>query len=87
MKKKSIFELGNGQWDIPDLRRQLEKVLPEKQSFEDYEMEHDFPDIGRKRMRLNARIIREQGVAKERILLAMEDVTGKEKLKARKGES
>ncbi len=76
--KKSIFELGNGQWDIPELRQLLEKVLPEKESFEDFEMEHVFPEIGKKKMRLNARIIHEGGVAKERILLAIEDVTGEE---------
>ena len=76
--ERSIFELGNGQWDIPELRQLLEKVLPEKESFEDFEMQHVFPEIGKKKMRLNARIIHEGGVAKERILLAIEDVTGEE---------
>ena len=76
MKGKSIFELGNGQWDIPELRNLLEKVLPEKKSFEDFEMEHVFPEIGKKKMRLNARIIHEGGVRRRWILLAIEDVTG-----------
>ena len=77
VKEKSIFALGNGQWDIPELRNLLEKVLPEKKSFENFQMEHVFPNIGEKKMLLNARIIHEDGIAKERILLAIEDVTGK----------
>jgi len=77
VEEKSIFEVGNGQWDIPELRKLLEGILPDKNNSEDYEMEQVFPDIGRKRMRLHARRIYERGVAKERILLAIEDVTGK----------
>ncbi len=76
VKGKSIFELGNEQWNIPELRELLEKILPEKQSFEGFEMTHTFPDIGKKKMRLNGRRIQENGISRERILLAMEDVTG-----------
>lgn len=82
---RSIFDLGNGQWNIPELRKQLEETLSEKESFEDYEMEHLFPGIGKKKMRLNARRIHEGRVTKERILLAIEDVTERCKLKANKG--
>lgn len=70
-----VYDLGNGQWNIPGLRTLLEEVLPENRRFEGFEVEHDFPSIGRKRMVLNARRIEPQGGHEERILLAIEDVT------------
>ena len=70
-----IYDLGNKQWDIPKLRDLLETILPEKTSFDNYEVEHDFANIGRRIMLLNARQI-EQAMGKERIiLLAIEDIT------------
>ena len=42
----SVYELGSGQWDIPELRELLEKVISEKSSFENFRVEHDFPEIG-----------------------------------------
>ena len=75
---RSIFDLGNGQWDIPELHRLLEEVLPRQKVFNDFPVEHDFPKIGLKKMLLNARAVREAGVAQNRILLAIEDVTEKE---------
>ena len=70
-----IYDLGNKQWDIPRLRELLETILPEKTTFDNYEVEHDFATIGRRVMLLNARQI-EQGMGKERIiLLAIEDIT------------
>jgi len=70
-----IFDLGNKQWNIPKLRELLETILPQKTTFENYEVEHVFTAIGRRIMLLNARQI--QGVLrKERIiLLAIEDIT------------
>ena len=68
-----LYDLGNGQWDIPCLRTQLEEVLPQNTAFEDFEVEHDFQSIGRKVMLLNARRLRQEG--SELILLALEDVT------------
>ena len=69
-----IYELGNGQWDIPDLRTLLEDIIPQKSVFNDYELEHDFPTIGRKVMLLNARKLR-PGDHTEFLVLALEDVT------------
>ncbi len=70
-----IYDLGNKQWDIPKLRELLENILPNKNPFEDYEVEHDFATIGRRIMLLNARQI-EQASGKEKIiLLAIEDIT------------
>ena len=71
----SVFELGNQQWDIPKLRTLLEEVLPKKHSFEDFEVEHDFPTIGRKVILLNASRVRDGDHAEELILLEMEDIT------------
>jgi len=70
-----IYDLGNKQWDIPQLRELLETILPGKTTFENYEVEHDFSNIGRRIMLLNARQI-ERASGKERIiLLAIEDIT------------
>ena len=69
-----IYALGNRQWDIPLLRRLLEEVLPKKTELEDFRVEHDFPGIGHRIMRLNARKIR-SGVGQDLILLAFEDIT------------
>ncbi|MGA1980578.1 MAG: PAS domain S-box protein [Sedimentisphaerales bacterium] len=74
-----IYDLGDRQWDIPKLRHLLEKILPEKFTFEDYEVEHNFPRIGRRIMLLNARRI-PMPPAKPRItLLAIEDITERRK--------
>src|SRR4028118_1451050 len=69
-----IYELGNGQWDIPALRTLLEDIIPQTSVFNDFELEHDFPTIGRKVMLLNARKLR-PGDHTEYLVLAMEDVT------------
>ena len=75
-----IYDLGNKQWDIPKLRELLETILPEKTSFDNYEVEHDFATIGRRTMLLNARQI-EQAMGKKRIiLLAIEDITERKKI-------
>jgi len=52
-----LYDLGNRQWDIPRLRELLEKIIPERSVFEDFEVEHDFPYIGVKTMLLNARLL------------------------------
>ncbi len=70
-----IYDLGNKQWDIPKLRELLETILPQKTTFDNYEVEHDFAAIGRRIMLLNARQI-QRVLGKERIiLLAIEDIT------------
>ena len=69
-----IYQLGNGQWDIPDLRTLLEDVVPKSSVFNDFELEHTFPVIGRRVLLLNACKVhgRRRG---ELLVLAMEDVT------------
>ena len=77
--KKIVYDLGNGQWDIPALRKLLEDILPKNTFFKGFEVIHDFPLIGRKVMILNARRIYKENTASEIfppiILLAIEDVT------------
>src|SRR3954447_20496508 len=73
-ENRLIYELGNGQWDIPDLRRLLEDIVPKSSVFNDFELEHTFPVIGRRVMLLNARKL-QAGHHGELLVLAMEDVT------------
>ena len=73
-ENRLIYELGNGQWDIPDLRTLLEDVVPKSSVFNDFELEHTFPVIGRRVMLLNARKL-QAGHHGELLVLAMEDVT------------
>ena len=75
-----IYDLGNKQWDIPKLRELLETILPEKTTFDNYEVEHDFTDIGRRIMLLNARQIQRASGKERIILLAIDDITEKKKL-------
>jgi len=71
-----IYELGNSQWNIPKLRELLEEIIPHDDSFEDFEVEHEFESIGRKSMLLNARRINSGRL----ILLAIEDVTEQKRI-------
>ncbi len=70
-----IYELGSRQWDIPELRRLLEDILPHNSTFENYEVEHDFERIGHRTMLLNARRIYRQSQETQMILLAIMDIT------------
>jgi chemotaxis protein methyltransferase CheR len=76
---KKIYDLGNGQWDVPKLSILLEDILPKNTFFEDFKVEHTFPKIGHKIMLLNARRIYKTGEERPIMLLAMEDIT-KQKL-------
>src|SRR5579872_3745052 len=80
-ENRLIYELGNGQWDIPDLRTLLEDVVPKSLVFDDFELEHTFPVIGRRVMLLNARKLR-PGSHSELLVLAMEDVTERRRSEA-----
>lgn len=75
-----IYKLGDGQWDIPALRKLLEKILPKSTHFSDYEVDHEFPVIGRKIMLLNARRIYRTQSNVPIMLLAMEDITKRKEL-------
>lgn len=79
-EKKLVYELGNGQWDIPSLKKLLENILPTHSFFKGYEVSHKFPHIGEKVMILNAREIhfKEDAISEKFpaiILLAIEDIS------------
>jgi len=75
-----LYQLGNGQWDIPKLRSLLEEVLPKEQAIEAFEVSHDFPSLGRRVMLLNARRLSRDGNPTELILLAMDDITARKRI-------
>jgi two-component system CheB/CheR fusion protein len=72
---RRVYDLGNQQWDIPELRRLLEEILPKEATFRNFEVVHEFPGIGTRRMLLNARRLIPAKGEEEMILLAIEDVT------------
>jgi PAS domain S-box-containing protein len=75
-----IYDLGNGQWNIPALRTLLEKILPRETSLKDFEVEHEFPTLGLRVMQLNACKLRREGDHSELVLLAIEDITERKRL-------
>lgn len=78
-ENKLIYELGNRQWDISELRNLLENILPKKTVFNDFKVSHNFPGIGTKIMMLNARSLDDT----QQILLAIEDITLKMAIKTK----
>ncbi|MGC2809720.1 MAG: histidine kinase dimerization/phosphoacceptor domain -containing protein [Bradyrhizobium sp.] len=81
---KLLYDLGAGQWDIPKLRLLLGKIVPEQGVMENYEVEHDFPGLGRRTMLLNARKVFDEKGSHTTILLGIEDVTEKRVLESEK---
>ena len=72
--ERKIYDLGNGQWNIPALRELLEIILPRDQAFEGFMVEHDFPAIGHQKIRLNARRIVGKSGELSLILLMIENI-------------
>jgi two-component system cell cycle sensor histidine kinase/response regulator CckA len=75
-KGRYLYDLGDGQWNIPALRTLLEKILPKDLMITGYEVEHDFPLIGSKTMKLSARRLTQGDGAEPTVLMALEDITG-----------
>jgi len=78
-KGQLLYEIGNRQWDIPQLRKLLEEILHKRTTVEGFEVEHDFLTIGRRTMLLNARQLRRKKGKAGMILLAIEDITERKK--------
>ena len=72
-----LYDLGDGQWNIPALRLLLETIIPERTAMDGFEVEHDFPGLGRKTMLLNARKVLYEDSPNVTILLAFSDVTAR----------
>ena len=78
----NLKELGNGQWDIPVLLDLLSDVIPDNESMDDFEVRHDFPEIGEKVILLSAHKIFRKDDNSRTFLLAMEDVTHARRVEA-----
>ena len=74
-----IYDLGEGQWDIPKLRELLDNILPAHSAFRDFEVVHEFARVGRKVMLLNAREVFDANAQARTILLAIEDTTDRKR--------
>ena len=72
---RSFFALGNGQWNVPELRLLLESIASHHAEMEAYEVEQDFPGLGRRTMLLNARKLLYETRCERTILLSIEDIT------------
>ena len=79
-----VYDLGNGQWDIPRLRTLLSQVLSNSHPVEDFEVDHDFPELGRRNMLLNGRKFPPDASDPDLVLLAIEDVTDRRRAEAAK---
>lgn len=77
---KLLFELGNKQWDIPQLRKMFSDIITKNNNFEEFEVTHTFPDIGEKIMLLNANLIIQKTHREQLILFAISDITEIRKL-------
>jgi two-component sensor histidine kinase len=83
---RPLYELGNGQWNIPSLRLLLEEIIPHHTTIEEFEVEHDFPTIGRRTMLLNARKVFYEGNNSTSLLVSIQDVTARRTLEREKDE-
>lgn len=72
-----LYALGGGQWDIPALRLLLETIIPQRTAMDGFEVEHDFPNLGRRTMLLNARKVIYDDSSSSTILLAFTDITAR----------
>src|SRR5579872_1793000 len=74
---RPLYELGGGEWNIPQLRLLLGQIIPEQGAMENYEVEHDFRSLGRRTMLLSARQVFDERASPANIFLSIEDVTSK----------
>ena len=81
-----LYGLGDGQWDIPALRVLMETIIPEKVAMDGFEVDHDFPGLGRRIMLLNARKVLYETSADTTILLAFTDITARRAIEMEKAE-
>ena len=79
---RHFSELGQRQWDVPALRHLMEKVLPEDKPIESFEIDDDFPGLGRRVFNLNARKVFQPGNHSHRMLLVFEDITDRKQREA-----
>jgi chemotaxis protein methyltransferase CheR len=83
---RHLYSLGDGQWDIPALRERLQQILPKQNALEAFEVEHEFPSIGRRVMVLNARKVFDASAARTTILLGFDDITDRRAVERQRDE-
>jgi chemotaxis protein methyltransferase CheR len=83
---RSLFDLGDGQWDVPGLRALLVRVVPDRTSVEGFEFEQDFRHLGCRTMQVNADLIQDQGNTPPMILLAIKDITSRREVEDEKAQ-
>jgi two-component sensor histidine kinase len=81
-----LYDLGDGQWNIPALRLLLETIIPEHTAMDGFEVDHDFPGVGRRTMLLNARKVLYETSSSATILLAFTDITARRAIEREKDE-
>lgn len=81
-----LYDLGDGQWNIPALRLLLETIIPEHVAMDRFEVDHDFPGVGRRTMLLNARKVIYETSANTTILLAFTDITARRAIEREKAD-
>ena len=86
LRRSPFYELANGQWDIPALRKLLEEIIPQQRTIEAYEIEHEFASVGRRTLLLNARQVFDEANPNATLLLAIEDVTQRRAVEREKDE-
>jgi PAS domain S-box-containing protein len=77
-----VYEIGDGQWNNPELRKLLEEIIPRANSFSGFEVTHEFSAIGKRTMTLNACCVENAAGVPEHILLAIEDITARHEAEA-----
>jgi two-component system CheB/CheR fusion protein len=87
VEREVVYELDHGEWNMPGLRQLLEDILPKNSTFEGFEVEHDFPGLGHKVLRLNARRLEQASGRPGMILLAIQDLDPRGKSSAGRKES
>ena len=81
-----LYDLGDGQWNIPALRLLLETIIPEHTSMDGFEVDHDFPGVGRRTMLLNARKVLYEASDNTTLLLAFTDITARRVIEREKAD-
>jgi two-component system, chemotaxis family, CheB/CheR fusion protein len=77
-ERRVLYQLGNGQWDIPRLRELLEQIVPQRGEVRDFDVKHTFETIGMRTMRLNARRLVPADKSEALILLTIDDITAQQ---------
>jgi len=71
---RSLFEVGGGAWNLPELKTSIARILDQNATLDDLEIEYEFPNVGRKSLRLNARRLGAAIPLPRHVLLAIQQI-------------